>query len=121
MKTIMIVGLGSFAGGVARHLITEAVQRRYAHAFPSGTLCVNIIGCFLIGIILGLSGKGVLNTAWTPLLTTGFLGGFTTFSAFSHQTVTLLRGGEPGYALAYVGVSVVGGLMATYAAMLAVR
>ena len=117
----MIIGLGSFAGGITRHLITEAVQRRYAHAFPFGTLCVNLTGCFLIGIVLGLSEKGVLNTAWTPLLATGFLGGFTTFSAFSHQTVTLLRNGELGYALVYAGVSVVGGLMATYAALLAVR
>jgi fluoride exporter len=114
MKTLLIIGTGSFIGGVCRYLLYLVVQSRYLSAFPFGTLVVNLLGCFLIGIVYGLSEQGNLASEWRVFLATGLLGGFTTFSAFSNETVWLLREGQLGYAAAYIVSSVVIGLVATF-------
>ncbi len=115
MKLILFIGAGSFLGGISRYLLSLAVQSRPA-VFPTATLAVNIIGCFLIGIVFGIFDKGQLSHEWRVFLATGVLGGFTTFSAFSNDTFVLLRDGQVGYALLYIALSVVLGLTATYAA-----
>src|SRR5687767_3727325 len=114
IKTLLFIGLGSFLGGMARYLISELLHEKVKFVFPVGTLAVNIIGCFLIGVVIALVDKHLLNEQAKLFLATGVLGGFTTFSAFSHQTVTLIKTGEMGLALGYVLASVVFGIAATF-------
>jgi fluoride exporter len=85
-KILMIVGTGSFAGGVMRYLAGIYMQRLTQSVYPYGTLSVNIIGCLLIGLFYGMAEKGnLLTPEWRIFLTTGLCGGFTTFSTFSHD------------------------------------
>ena len=116
MKLILIIGTGSFIGGVFRYLLSLLVQAKTTTNFPLGTLTVNIIGCFFIGIVIGFFDKGQISHEWKMFLATGFLGGFTTFSAFSNETFVLFRDGNAGYALLYILASVLLGLLATYIA-----
>lgn len=114
MKILLAIGLGSFLGGISRYLVTLFLQNKFLSTFPYGTLGVNIIGCFLIGIVYGLSARGNINVEWRLFLATGFLGGFTTFSSFSNDTVSLLRDAQYLQAFSYVALSVVVGLVATF-------
>jgi fluoride exporter len=117
MRIILLIGTGGFIGSVFRYLLAQFVQGKFLSAFPFGTMAVNIIGCFLIGLIFGASEKGVLNQEWRLFLATGICGGFTTFSSFSNETVALLRGGQTWYAFSYVAASLIIGLAATFAAI----
>jgi CrcB protein len=121
MKLILIIGTGSFIGGVFRYLLSLLIQAKTASPFPLPTLTVNVIGCFLIGIVIGIFDKGQLSQEWKLFLATGVLGGFTTFSAFSNETIILFREGHAGNALLYVAASVILGLLATYCAYLLVK
>lgn len=120
MRTILLIGLGSFIGGVSRYLLSQLIQNKALSSFPYGTLTVNVIGCFLIGIIFGISERSGITDEWRLFLTTGLVGGFTTFSAFSYESISLMREGHTGSALLYMGCSVVLGLLATYGGILAV-
>ncbi len=120
MKLILFIGAGSFLGGIVRYLLSFLVQPKAA-VFPWGTLTVNIIGCLCIGLVFGLFDRGQLSHEWRMVLATGFLGGFTTFSAFSNETFMMLRDGQIGYALLYVAASVIVGLLATWAGYLSVK
>jgi len=114
-KIILIIGSGSFIGGVARFLLTKYVQSGLISSFPYGTFLVNISGCLLIGILYGLSERQVLiSSEWKLFLTVGLCGGFTTFSAFSNENVMLLKDGNFLYAALYASLSVFIGLMATW-------
>ena len=114
MKVLLLIGAGSFVGGVARYLISLSIQGRFLSFFPYGTLVINVIGCFLIGTVYALTDRGNLGEEWRLFLATGILGGFTTFSAFSQETIALLRDGQAGSAVTYVVGSVILGLLATY-------
>jgi CrcB protein len=114
MKVILAIGIGSCIGGISRYLLSQFIQNKFLSAFPYGTLGVNIIGCFLIGIVFGLGERGNLTMEWRLFLATGVLGGFTTFSAFSNETVSLLRDGQLWHAFAYIAGSVIIGLLATF-------
>lgn len=118
---LLWIGLGGAVGSVLRYLIGGLVQR-LAHAeFPAGTLAVNVIGCFVIGILA----QHYMNVQTHPnmraALITGFCGGFTTFSAFSLETVGLLRGGEYGKTAAYLVLSVSLSILATVSGMAAAK
>ena len=115
MKIVLLVGLGSFIGGISRYLVTLFVQNKILSTFPYGTMAVNIIGCFLIGTIYALSERGNWNPEWRIFLATGIMGGFTTFSSFSNETVSMLRDAEYWPAFTYVALSVIIGLAATFA------
>jgi CrcB protein len=115
MKLLLAIGVGSFIGGISRYLITLFIQNKFLSAFPYGTFVVNIIGCFLIGTVYALSEKGNINAEWRIFLATGILGGFTTFSSFSNESVSMLRDGQYWHVFAYVGFSVIVGLAATFA------
>jgi CrcB protein len=121
MKLILAIGAGSFIGGIFRYLLSLLIQTKTTANFPLGTLTVNIVGCFLIGIVFGIFDKGQMSHEWKLFLATGVIGGFTTFSAFSIETFALFRDGYSGYALLYVLASVVLGLLATYMAYLLVK
>jgi fluoride exporter len=114
MKILLAIGTGSFIGGVLRYLLSQFIQTKVYSTFPFGTLAVNIIGCFVIGLVFGLSDKTIISQEWRLFLATGLLGGFTTFSAFSNETVSMLRDSQFWYASAYVGLSVFAGLIATF-------
>lgn len=112
-----MIGAGGFMGSVCRYLLAQFVQGKFLSAFPFGTLVVNITGCFVIGLVYAASDRGAINSDWRLFLATGICGGFTTFSAFSNETVALLRGGQTLYAFSYVAASVVIGLAATFTAI----
>ncbi|MDY0197822.1 MAG: fluoride efflux transporter CrcB [Tenuifilaceae bacterium] len=114
MKNIIAIGIGSFIGAVLRYLLTQFIQSKLLSTFPFGTLTVNIVGCLLIGLVFGVSAKVNLSQEWRLFPATGLLGGFTTFSAFSYETINLLRDGQFWYASTYVVSSVVVGLVATF-------
>ena len=117
LRNILLVAVGGAAGSVARYLLSKAVQEAAASAFPWGTMTVNIAGCLLIGFIAGLplgGGEG----QWNGLklaLTTGFCGGFTTFSTFMGESLTLAKGGDTLLSAAYIGASVAVGILAAAA------
>ena len=121
MKLIFIIGAGSFIGGVFRYLISLLIQSKSTSPFPLHTLLVNIIGCFLIGIVFGVFDKALISNEWKLFLATGILGGFTTFSAFSIETLNLLREGSIYYALLYILASVLLGLLSTYIAYILIK
>ena len=116
MKILLLIGSGSFIGGIIRYYLSQFIQIKTVATFPLGTLAVNIIGCFFIGLIVGLIDKESIGSEWRFFLITGLLGGFTTFSAFSMESVTLFRDGQILYAFTYIGLSVLVGLLATFAA-----
>jgi CrcB protein len=114
MKIILAIGIGSCIGGICRYLLAQFIQNKFLSTFPFGTLGVNIIVCFLIGIVFGLSERGNFTMEWRLFLATGLLGGFTTFSSFSNETVSLLRDGQLWHAFTYIACIVVICLMATF-------
>ncbi|MDI1256822.1 MAG: fluoride efflux transporter CrcB [Flavobacterium sp.] len=121
MKVILAIGIGSFFGGVIRYQLSQFIQSKIVSGFPFGTFTVNIIGCFCIGLVFALTERGNLSAEWKLIITTGLLGGFTTFSAFSMETVTLLRDGQLLYATGYAVSSVITGLLATFAGIFSVK
>ncbi|WP_321518845.1 fluoride efflux transporter CrcB [uncultured Bacteroides sp.] len=115
IKTLFIIGSGSFLGGISRYLLSKFMQNSIISSFPFGTFIVNILGCFLIGFFYGLSERGnLINNEWRMFLTVGFCGGFTTFSTFANENVSLLRDGNFFYFALYAGFSLFLGLTATY-------
>lgn len=104
------IALAGGAGSLCRYLVWRTVTQPES-AFPSGTLTVNLLGCFCIGLLARMVNHDVLRLT----LITGFLGGFTTFSAFSLETLQLFRNGLIVNAVSYVAASNLGGLLAAWA------
>lgn len=114
-KIVWIIGIGGFIGTVARYLLQQVIYRYYPATFPFGTLAVNLGGCFLIGVFYAWSEKGdVLSPEWRMFLTTGFCGGFTTFSTFSYESVNLIQDRAFIYLSLFTISSVVIGIAATF-------
>ena len=105
MKTYLLIALGSGLGGMARHWVSTLMAARDQTGFPWGTLLVNVAGSFLIGVIAALP-ETRFSFLPRQFFTVGILGGFTTFSAFSLQSVALLHNGKPAVAAGYVLASV---------------
>ena len=119
---IWFVAIGSALGGVARFLLSAAIQQKAGTVFPIGTLLVNISGSLLLGFLMSYA---LSTTAISPevrgLLTAGFCGGFTTFSTFTYETMLLVEEGELGRAALYVLVSVIVSLIGVYLGITAAR
>ncbi|MCC7117140.1 MAG: fluoride efflux transporter CrcB [Anaerolineales bacterium] len=114
MTNILLVGAGGFIGSVLRYLLGGYVQG-FAKAFPLGTLTVNVIGCFVIGLLAQLGEKyGAFSDESRLFLVLGVLGGFTTFSSFGNDTVNLFRQGFSTNAFLNVGANVILGLLAVW-------
>ncbi len=114
---LIYVFLGGGVGAVCRYLVTTQIGMRLGTFFPFGTLTVNVVGSLLMGLIMGALAvlartSGLLPEQVRLLLTVGFLGGFTTFSSFSLETLTLLRGGSYALAVVNIGANVLLGLLA---------
>ena len=116
MRAVLLVGLGGGLGSIGRYLLGGWVHRWPAvESFPAGTLVVNVVGCFLIGIVGGLAtGRQMFGADLRLFLMIGVLGGFTTYSSFAFETLALARDAEVGRALANVAAQVVLGLAAAW-------
>ncbi len=92
MKTLLLIGCGSFAGGVLRYGVSRLLQGSQWLSLPLGTFCVNILGCLLLGVCYGLlEHYRVLSEEIRLLFIVGFCGSFTTFSTFIHENLLLVR------------------------------
>ena len=122
MKTVMAIALGGALGAVARHFISHWSVVALGNGFPWGTLTVNVVGCFALGVVVE-----VMALVWSPaaewraFLTVGVLGAFTTFSAFALDISVLHERGEVLQAILYVTVSVAGSIAAIFAGMFVTR
>ncbi|HEX6052695.1 MAG TPA: fluoride efflux transporter CrcB [Gemmatimonadaceae bacterium] len=120
MNLIWYVALGSAAGGAARVAISTVLQQRAGTAFPIGTLVVNITGSLVLGFVLRYAlGTPAISAETRALITTGFCGGYTTFSTFSYETIKLLEDGDYRRATLYAVLSVGLALAATLTGMVA--
>src|SRR5688572_7460799 len=108
----IIVGVGGFLGSALRYLSVQWVDRKMNSIFPYGTLLVNVLGSLILGLIVGYSLRVNMPPNWRLFLSAGFCGGFTTFSAFAFENVTLLQQKMIGTSLAYTAISVGAGFLA---------
>jgi CrcB protein len=111
MNNYLLVGIGGLIGSISRYsitLFTSGYSQQYR--FPVGTLTVNLIGCFIIGIISGFLRRYTGTDQYQLFLVTGILGGFTTFSAFGLETIDMIKDQQVLFALIYVVLSTVLGV-----------
>ncbi len=121
-RSVLLVGLGGFLGSAARYLVAVLLAGYASTAFPLATFIINVAGCFLVGVLFAISDRGnILTPEWRIFLTTGFCGGFTTFSTFSYESIRLLQDGEFLYLALNVLLSFVVGFVATYLGILIIR
>lgn len=114
VKAILIIWIGGGLGSVLRYLLQVGMNKLVTTTFPAGTFLVNITGCFIIGLLYGLADKyATLTTEWRLFLVTGLCGGYTTFSSFSYEGISLFKQGNYIYFVLYVVLSVVTGLLST--------
>lgn len=107
MTILLFVMAGGALGAGARYLLASQVGRWLGSGFPWGTLAVNVLGAFVMGLLVGLFARfWSPSESWRAFMTVGLLGGFTTFSAFSLETVLLLERGQAGLAIFYAVASV---------------
>lgn len=110
MAVYFWIAAGSALGGVSRFWLSGVIARAFGETFPWGTLIVNVTGSFVIGVIAALTipdGRLFLGSTARLAIMAGFLGGYTTFSSFSLQTLSLMQEGEWGFASANIALSVV--------------
>lgn len=112
MDKALILFLGGGIGTLLRYGISLAIMRTFSQSgFPAGTFAVNLAGCLMIGLLAGWNEQAPYSENLRLLLFTGLLGGFTTFSAFSLESLQLLRNGETGQAILYIAGSTSGGIL----------
>lgn len=122
MTPYIYVILGAVFGAPLRYYLQGVGQNATPSAFPVGTVVVNLTGCLAIGLLMTLAQeRGVLGQNARLALVTGFLGSYTTFSAFAYEGFQELRGSDLFFASANIGVSVVGGLLAVWLGTLIAR
>lgn len=122
MLEIILVAIGGGIGSVARYLTSNWAAARFGADFPLGTLLVNVVGCFIIGLFMALTTERLsVSPYWRLLVAVGFLGGLTTFSSFSYETLRLLQDADATQAFYNVGLNVLVGFFATWLGMSVAR
>ena len=115
IRTLIFVGLGGGAGSIFRYLISVTANKHFHASFPWGTFAVNILGCLLVGVLLGIFERQQLtNPDLKFLFITGFCGGFTTFSTFASENINLFQSGQTLTAILYIVSSVIVSLLAVW-------
>jgi fluoride exporter len=115
LKTIVYIAIGGGLGSVFRYLTAVVINKYFQSSFPYATFVTNILGCLLIGLFFGyLEKQNAISSDLKFFLITGFCGGYTTFSTFSHENVNLLQNNQILMAFLYISLSVFIGLMATW-------
>ena len=110
IRNIIAVGAGSFIGGIARYLVSLAMKG-ISKGFPWATLFVNLLGCLIIGLLWGFLNRNTSeSTSWGLFLTVGLCGGFTTFSTFSKEALTMLQTGQIWGFASYITLSILAGI-----------
>ncbi len=110
MRTLVFIGVGGMFGSIARYLTGQFFSKYLSLTLPVGTLAVNLVGAFLIGIIIGLGERHQWFTEpWHFFLAVGFCGSFTTFSTFAYENYELMREGHIGTLIFYVSFSLIAG------------
>ncbi len=123
LRAILAVAIGAAAGGVLRYLIGQLFLQRFGPGFPFGTIFINVSGSFLIGVVaeLALTRAFGMTSLARIFVMVGILGGYTTFSTFSLDTLTLIADGALPLAALYVGASAALGLLGAYAGTVLTR
>lgn len=117
-KLMLLAGAGGFVGTCCRFLINRLFLVIYKAPFPMATFVINVLGCFIFGILFGLLNRnGIVPPQWNALLVVGFCGGFTTFSTFSFESFTLGFNGALFISIAYIALSIIAGLLAIWLAL----
>lgn len=115
LKNLLFVAAGGAVGSVLRYLISTNLHKAYPNFSPYGTFTVNMIGCLLIGLLMGwINTQKLMNPQLQLLLVAGFCGSFTTFSTFAHEANLMLLEQKPLQSLLYLGLSVIVGLGLAY-------
>lgn len=118
----LLVGVGGFLGSISRFFVAQTMQKMLQTTFPYGTLTINIVGSFILGVIYGV---GEYFNWLTPnvrlLLAVGFCGGFTTFSTFAYENITLLRDSQYFGFFLYLSVSIIAGLFAAWLGFVTIK
>jgi len=122
MEKYLLIGLGAFLGANARYMMQNWAAARWGTSFPLGTLLVNVIGSFILGFFLtAATQRAAISTNWRLFIAVGLLGGYTTFSSFTYETLALLQGDRWLAPMLYFGGNVVVGLLAAFAGILLAR
>ena len=122
METIIFVAIGGGVGSVTRYLTSVWAAERFGVDFPYGTLLVNVVGCYLIGLFMVLATERFMLPAhWRLLVASGFLGGLTTFSSFSYESLKLVQDGALVSAFQNIAANLVTGLAATWLGIISGR
>lgn len=112
---IVLVAIGGGIGATSRYLASNWAAARFGAEFPYGTLIVNIVGCFIIGAFMTITTERlIVSPYWRLFVTVGFVGGLTTFSSFSYETLHLLQDADVMRAFYNVGLNILVGFFATW-------
>ena len=114
MLKVIFIAVGGASGALMRYGLSNLVHSYVSASFPWGTLAVNLIGCFAIGVLWQVFDRVIVSPEVRALALVGILGGFTTFSTFALETFNLLRDGELAFAISNIAVSAVAGIVLVF-------